>query len=117
MDEKTRGMAARQDIVTWHTPEEKLPTECDTVVITFSGVHTVDASHRTPEGEPLIQQIHISYTHALGCGSYCKGDDKEAGGWLIDGLDEEASDAMTVEAWCDLEPYIPLSGREEDRCT
>lgn len=41
------------------------------------------------------------HIHALGCGSYCENE-----GWLIDGMDAEASDAMTVEAWCDLEPYM-----------
>lgn len=86
MNKKTKSMAVRQDIVTWHTPEEKLPPEFDTVVITFSGPR------------------HI---HALGSGAYCENE-----GWLIDGMDAEASDAMTVEAWCDLEPYMMGGGEE-----
>ena len=88
MDKKTRGIAVRQDVVTWHTPEEKRPPEDEIVVITFSGPR------------------HI---HSLGCGSYCENE-----GWLIYGMNETDSDKMTVEAWCDLEPFIPLSGREEE---
>ena len=87
-NKQTRGMAVRQDIATWYTPEEKRPPENETVVITFNGPR------------------HI---HALGCGAYCEDE-----GWLIYGMNETDSDKMTVEAWCDLEPFIPLSGREEE---
>lgn len=80
MDKKTKSMAVRQDIATWYTPEKKLPPEFDIVVITFSGPRRI---------------------HALGCGSYCENE-----GWLIGGMDKTDSDKMTVEAWCDLEPYM-----------
>ena len=59
-NKQTRGMAVRQDIATWYTPEEKRPPENETVVITFNGPR------------------HI---HALGCGAYCEDE-----GWLIYGM-------------------------------
>ena len=61
-NKQTRGMAVRQDIATWYTPEEKRPPENETVVITFNGPR------------------HI---HALGCGAYCEDE-----GWLIYGMNE-----------------------------
>lgn len=73
----------RQVIVTWYKPEEKLPPEYEDVV-TFSG---------------KINK-YVSYEHAIGIGDYFPGK-----GWLIDGMDWEESDAMTIEAWADLEPY------------
>ena len=86
-NKQTRGMAVRQDIATWYTPEEKRPPEDETVVITFNGPR------------------HI---HALGCGAYCEDE-----GWLIYGMNETDSDKMTVEAWCDLDPYMPVGGTDE----
>ena len=87
-NKQTRGMAVRQDIATWYTPEEKLPPEDEIVVITFNGPR------------------HI---HALGCGAYCE----DEGWWLIYGMNETDSDKMTVEAWCDLEPYMMGGGTDE----
>jgi hypothetical protein len=70
-------------IVTWYDPAEKLPPEDECVVITFSG----------------RRNINHSYIHALGIGVYYEGD-----GWLIDGMDDDESDRMTIEAWADLDP-------------
>lgn len=79
----SKAAAERQVIVTWYLPEKKLPPEDEEVVITFSG------------------KVHnVIYDHAIGIASYFFGE-----GWLIDGMDEKESDAMTIEAWCDLDAY------------
>ena len=80
----SKPVKERQVIVTWYTPDEKLPPEDESVVITFSG---------------KINK-YISYEHAIGIGDYLPEK-----GWLIDGMDWEESDAMTIEAWCDLDAY------------
>lgn len=79
----TKAAAERQVIVTWYTPEEKLPPDDECVVVTFSGNYGLS-----------------SYIHALGLAWYYKGE-----GWAIDDMGEEESDAMTIEAWCDLDAY------------
>lgn len=77
-------MTERQVIVTWYTPEEKLPDDDDFVVTSISG-----------------KTGNMTYDHALVVASYWYGE-----GWLFDGMDPEESDAnITVHAWCDLEPY------------
>lgn len=76
--------AERQVIVTWYTPEEKLPPEDVYAVITFSG----------------RRNDYQSYEHAIGTGAYYSDE-----GWMIEGMDETESDLMTVEAWCDLDAY------------
>lgn len=79
----SKAAAERQVIVTWYLPKKKLPPEDEEVVITFSG------------------KVHnVIYDHAIGIASYFPGE-----GWMIDGMDENASDRMTIEAWADLEPY------------
>lgn len=83
--EKKLNKAAkeRQVIVTWYRPAEKdPPVDCNTI-ITFSGI---------------LQ--NAEYNHAFGIASYFPGE-----GWMIDGMDENASDRMTIEAWADLNPY------------
>ena len=78
-----KAAAERQVIATWYKPEEKLPpADCNTV-ITFSG-----------------KLKNTIYDHALGIASYFPGE-----GWGIDGMDENVSDRMTIEAWADLEAY------------
>ena len=75
-------MVERQTIVTWHTPDEKLPPEGDIVVATISG-----------------QAGCGYYDHVLARVEYYKED-----GWYLTDKDDEM-DELTVHAWCDLEPY------------
>lgn len=75
--------AERQVIVTWYTPDEKLPPEDLEMVVIFSGRYGLK-----------------EYVHALGLAWYYKDD-----GWLIDDMSDEESSAMTIEAWADLDPY------------
>jgi len=75
-------LVERQTIVTWFTPDEKLPPEDVFVVVTFSG-----------------RCGNISYDHALGIATWF--DDGE--GWLLDGAPEGIE--FEVHAWADLEPY------------
>ncbi|MGO5314053.1 hypothetical protein ACTQ1O_06515 [Bilifractor sp. LCP21S3_A7] len=83
--EKKLNKAAkeRQVIVTWYRPAEKDPPADYSVIITFSG-----------------KLQNAEYNHAFGIASYFPGE-----GWMIDGMDENASDRMTIEAWADLNPY------------
>ena len=74
----------RQVIVTWYKPEERVPKDCDFVVVSISG-----------------HCRNVRYDHALMIGSYY---DDDGSGWEIDGLPENAE--FTVHAWCDLEPYM-----------
>ena len=77
-------MIERQVIVTWYTPEEKLPADDNFMVVTISG-----------------KVGGVTYDHAFAIADYCEGE-----GWYIDGIDPEVSDAnISVNAWCDLEPY------------
>lgn len=78
----------RQVIVTWHTPDEKLPPEYMSVVVTFSG--------KTKNG---------IYSHALGVAECCHEYDYEEPAWAIEGLSVEDSINMHVEAWADLDAY------------
>lgn len=73
-------MIERQVIVTWYTPEEKLPEEDIAVIATV----TAKAKNKT-------------FTRALITVFYSKDE-----GWyeLDYGFDE-----IIVHAWCDLEPY------------
>ncbi len=69
----------RQVIVTWYTPEEKLPPDGLLVVVTASGRYK-----------------NVHYKNALAIGEYYAGD-----GWYVDGKCE----GLTVSAWADLEAY------------
>lgn len=71
----------RQVIVTWYTPEEKLPPEGETVVITVSGQHD-----------------HVRYDHAFALAEWFD----DCYGWE---LSEIELDEFVVHAWCDLKPY------------
>lgn len=76
-------MTERQVIVTWYTPEEKLPKPFEVVVATISG--RAGASF---------------FDHAMYMMEYAE----DGCGWLAadDDLDFEE---LTVHAWADLEPY------------
>lgn len=75
----------RQVIVTWYTPEEKMPEEGVFVVATVSG-----------------KGPHITYDHTLMVAEWY--DDGE--GWEFESLDCDTDPAsVVVHAWCDLEPY------------
>jgi len=79
-------MIERQVIVTWFTPEEKLPEEGMLVVLSVSG-HIGD---------------NIELDHTLKIGSYYE----DGLGWDFEGVDEEREDIdITVHAWADLSPY------------
>ena len=74
-------MIERQVIVTWYTPEEKLPKEFETVVATISG-----------------KTESVEYDHALCLIEWC-GDQ-----WDVSMMDVDLTE-FVVHAWCDLEPY------------
>lgn len=77
-------MVERQKIVTWHTPDEKLPPDGDIVVATISG-----------------KTKNITFDHALVTAEYYDGD-----GWYVDPFDFGLKGAwIKVHAWADLEPY------------
>jgi hypothetical protein len=73
-------MIERQVIVTWYTPEEKLPPVGQFVIATISG-----------KGE------HITYDHSLTLAEWYED------GWAL--TDDTKIKEFTVHAWCDLEPY------------
>jgi len=75
-------MIERQVIVTWYKPEEKLPPEDESVVVTASG---------TDENK--------IYDHALLIANYAD----DGCGWIFDDFSENAE--MTVHAWADLDPF------------
>lgn len=81
-------MIERQVIVTWYTPEEKMPPEGECVVVTVSGLDE-----------------NIIYDHALQIGMWAD----DGCGWLIEGFTENAK--FGVLAWCDIMPY----GYRKDR--
>ena len=77
-------MVERQTIVTWHEPSEKCPPDDSFVVVTISG-----------------KAGNVTYDHACAIVSWVPDE-----GWYIEGFDPDESDAnITVNAWCDLEPY------------
>lgn len=73
-------MIERQVIVTWHTPEERLPQDDVGVIATISG-----------------EAHNIRFNHAMVNLYYC-----EEEGWYS--TDYDFSE-LTVHAWCDLKPY------------
>ena len=73
-------MIERQVIVTWYTPEEKLPPEDEYVFCTISG-----------------KAKNITFNNAVALMCYCKDE-----GWYSL---EHDFDELEVLAWCDLEPY------------
>lgn len=74
----------RQVIVTWYTPEERLPEEDVYVVVTMSG-----------------HGPYVTYDHALMLATWCEDE-----GWMIDGLNIDTDEkSIVVHAWADLEPY------------
>ena len=85
-------MIERQKVITWFTPEEKLPTDENMVVVTLSG-----------------KDGNITHDHALGIANWY---DSEEGyvisGWAVEGLSDSAE--FVIHAWCDLEPYREKRG-------
>ena len=82
-----KKMIERQVIVTWYTPEEKLPEEGVITVASVSG----------------MSKDKTIYDHAFVLVEwYEKSGDDEAG-WVL--TDNDDLDMFTVHAWCDLEPY------------
>lgn len=82
-------MIERQVIVTWHTPEERLPIEDLITVVTVSAV----------VGGELV------YDHTFALATWCF--DGEGWGWDFEDiiLRQTHIDNITVHAWADLEPY------------
>lgn len=72
----------KQTTVTWYTPEEKMPPEYESVLVTISGSY---------ENVILDHVLAIAEWVNDGCG------------WMIIGLPGKAE--YTVHAWCDLDPY------------
>ena len=74
----------RQVIVTWYTPEEKMPPQGKTVIITISG-----------------HGYNIDHDHVLGIAKW-----QDDYGWVIYAPDVVVLIwGYTVHAWCDLDPY------------
>ena len=73
-------MVERQVFVTWYTPEEKLPKEDTTVLVTVSGIGK-----------------NFSYSHAFALAEWCGPD-----GWFLNDVE---LDEFDVHGWCDIEPY------------
>lgn len=77
-------MIEKQCIVTWYTPEEKPAPEDVWLYITISG----RAEHTLYEKAPAVGVFY--------------GDE----GWIVKGVDLEIPGTnITVDAWCDLEPF------------
>lgn len=77
-------MIERQVIVTWYTPEEKLPEEDVFTIVTISG-----------------KIYNVTYDHAFAIATYYKNE-----GWVFDDMFLDVGNReLTVEAWADLEPY------------
>ena len=74
-------MIERQTIVTWYTPEEKLPNEGDITVVTISG-----------------KRGSVTYDHVFALAEWYNDGD----GWNLTDID---MDEFTVHAWADLTPY------------
>ena len=71
-------------IVTWYTPEEKLPEADRLCVLSVLG-----------------RVCNVGFDHTFEIGAYCPGE-----GWYLASIDtEDEMDMLTVHAWCDLEPY------------
>ena len=79
-----KGITERQVIVTWYTPEEKLPPEYISVVVSISG-----------------HVGHAHFDHALEVAEYAD----DGCGWMIYGMPDNEDIDITVHAWCDIEPY------------
>lgn len=76
--------SVRQQIITWHTPQEKLPEPGRKVLVTFSG-------------KPKT----MGYNHYLAVGEYWKAERK----WMIDGIIPYEAEQRIINAWADIDPY------------
>lgn len=75
-------MIERQTIVTWYTPEEKMPKEGDITVVTISG-----------KGGN-----NVTYDHAFALAEWYD----DGLGWTLTDIE---LDEFVVHAWADLKPY------------
>ena len=75
-------MIERMPIVTWYTPEEKLPPVGQIVVASISGFTK-----------------HTTYDHTFALVEWYD----DGFGWTVP--DDEELVEFVVHAWCDLEPY------------
>ena len=82
MESEEDKVVEKQVIVTWYTPEEKLPPEHEWVVVSFSG-----------------KDGNATYDHAIGIANYAE----DGLGWLMEVLSDDAE--FTIHAWADLDPY------------
>ena len=87
----SKAVIERQVFVTWYTPEEKMPEEGEITIVSVSA--------------NIGPNVEFDHTFALaewyddGCGwSFT---DNVA----LDTLAMVRPEALTVHAWCDLEPY------------
>lgn len=82
-------LTERQAIVTWHEPGDGTPIPENVILyVTASGRMNNITCKRTPA-----------------IATYFEGE-----GWMFEGIDPEESDKyLTVDAWCDLEPYGGIS--------
>ena len=78
------GLIERQVIVTWYTPEEKLPPEYHSVVTSISG-----------------KIGKTRFDHALTTAMWAD----DGCGWIIEGYADYENADITVHAWADIEPY------------
>ena len=76
-------MPGKQITATWYTPEEKLPPEFNSVVVSISG-----------------RIGNTGYDHAIEIAEWA--DDSI--GWLIRGMLDNEDYDITVHAWCDIDP-------------
>ena len=74
-------MIEKQVLVTWYTPEEKLPPEGYMVLVTVSGTGR-----------------NVAYDHSFALAEYFD----DGLGWT---LETDLLDDFTVHAWADIEPY------------
>lgn len=80
----SRLAVERQVIVTWYTPDEKVPEDGVIVVATISG-----------------KCKNITFDHALVTAEFYEDE-----GWCVEPFDFTLKGAwLKVHAWCDLEPY------------
>lgn len=78
-------MRIKQTIVTWYEPDEKMPPEGESVVVSISG-----------------KAGNITYDHAIQLATWIN----DGLGWMMENEAFDNRDAqITVHAWADLHPY------------
>lgn len=85
----------KRRIITWYTPDEKMPPEDNYVVVSVSGWYI------KPSG------FKVELDHALMIASWAD----DGNGWIVDGINDADNEAeINVHAWCDIEPYGWVKG-------